>query len=96
MSNGQKTIEIFATDNAGSVGNKVVYTFNLNDPNLPQPPPTSPPTVTVALAPSAVRGTTQGTDNGKPITISVTNQSTPPFIGTVTPVRGGTRQRVSV
>ena len=31
-SSGIKTIEIFATDNAGSVGNIVTYTFNLNPP----------------------------------------------------------------
>ena len=64
MSNGQKTIEVFATDNAGSVGNVVTYTFNLNDPNLPSPPPpppSGPPTVTLALAPSAINGSTTGT-----------------------------------
>ena len=83
MTNGQKTIEIFATDNAGSVGNKVTYTFNLNDPNLPQPPPTTPPSLAMQVTPSAVRGTTTGTDGGAPITITITNLGTPLLIGTV-------------
>ena len=43
MTDGTKTIEIFATDNAGAVGNVVTYTFNLQDSHLPQPPPTTPP-----------------------------------------------------
>ena len=50
MSNGTKTIEVFATDNAGSVGNVVTYTFNLQDSHLQQPPPTTPPTFSVPLA----------------------------------------------
>jgi subtilisin-like proprotein convertase family protein len=82
-SNGLKTVQIYATDDAGAVGNKVTLQFTLNDSNLPQPPPTAPPTVTLAISPSAVRGTTTGTDNGNPITISVTNLSTPGFMGTV-------------
>ena len=78
-----KTIEVFATDNAGSVGNKVTYTFNLNDGSLKPPPPTTAPSLSLAITPSAVRGTTTGTDTGAPITISITNQPTPLFIGTV-------------
>ena len=61
MSNGLKTIEIFATDNAGSVGNVVTYTFNLNDSNLAPPPPINPPNVTLALAPSAINRSITGT-----------------------------------
>ena len=48
-SNGVKTIEVFATDDAGSVGNKVVFTFNF-DPATQlhfeaagQPPATAQP-----------------------------------------------------
>ncbi len=44
LTHGVKTIEIFATDNAGSVGNKVTFTFDLNpatqlgfDPNFQVP-----------------------------------------------------------
>jgi subtilisin-like proprotein convertase family protein len=61
MTNGAKTIEVFATDAAGSVGNVLTYTFTLNDGSLPQPPPASPPTVTLALSPGAIRATSSGT-----------------------------------
>ncbi len=72
-SNGTKTIEVFATDNAGSVGNIVTYTFTLNDSNLPAPPPTNTPTVSIQVAPSSVKTTTTGT---LAFTGSVTNGST--------------------
>ncbi len=61
MTNGLKTVEVYATDDAGSVGNKVTLTFTLNSNNLPQPPPTTSPTVTLAISTSAVKGTTPGT-----------------------------------
>ena len=51
--NGPKTVQIYATDDAGAVGNKVTLTFTLNATNLPPLPPTTPPTmVTLALRPS--------------------------------------------
>ncbi len=83
-SNGLKTIEVYATDDAGSVGNKVTLSFTVNAP-LPPQPPTANPVVTLALAPGAIRGTTTGTDNGSPVTLSVTNLSTPGFVGTAGP-----------
>ena len=79
MSNGTKTIEVFATDNAGSVGNVVTYTFNLQDSHLPQPPPTTAPTFSqpLAILPADIKGML----NGNP----VTNLETPEFIGTTNP-----------
>ena len=76
-SNGAKTIEVFATDAAGSVGNVVTYSFTLNDSNLPQPPPTSPPTFSqpLALSPADIK-------SGPGITPPVTNLSQPLLIGT--------------
>ena len=74
-SNGVRTIEVFATDAAGSVGNKVTYSFTLNDPNLPQPPPNAPPTFTqnLAMSPSDIKGFIGN--------VPVTNNLTPAFIG---------------
>src|SRR5205823_10862426 len=65
-SNGLKTVEIFATDDAGSVSNKVTLQFTLNDSNLPQPPPTQPPVFTqnLQISPADVKGTI----NGIPVT----------------------------
>ena len=80
MSNGLKTIEIFATDDAASVGNKVTLSFTLNDNNLPQPPPTTPPTATLAISTSAVKETTSGTftfigtlTSGSPAVTAISN-----------------------
>ena len=71
--NGPKTIEIYATDNAGSVGNAVTLTFTLAATNLPPLPPTTPPSkVTLQLEPSEavlVGG------------VTYTRTSTPEFIG---------------
>ena len=48
-----KKIQIYATDDAGAVGNMVTLTFTLNAAGFPPLPPTSPPTlVTLALRPS--------------------------------------------
>ena len=57
------------------MGNKVTYTFNLQDTNLPQPPPTSPPTFTsnLEISPADVRGTINN--------IPVTNLLEPTFLG---------------
>ena len=80
MTNGPKTIEIFATDNAGSVGNKVTYSFTLNDNSLPQPPPTAPPSFVppgLQMLPADLKGTL----NGNP----VTNIETPEFLGATNP-----------
>ena len=87
-SNGPKTIEIFATDNAGSVGNKVLYSFTLNDSSLPQPPPTSPPTFAstgLQMSATDVKGTIPGTyvftgtlTSGSP---AVTNISSSSLLG---------------
>jgi len=55
MTNGMKTIEIFATDNAGSVGNKVTYSFTLNDNSVPS---------SLQMLPADIKGTL----NGNPVT----------------------------
>ena len=80
-SNGVKTIEIFATDDAGSVGNKVTYTFTLDDSNLPPPIPTGPPVFSspLQLLPADVKG-----QIGNP-PVPVTNLENPEFIGTTDP-----------
>ena len=73
--NGLKTVQIYATDDAGAVGNVVTLTFTLNAKGFPPLPPTSPPTiVTLALRPSeaVVVGT-------PPVTY--TKSSTPDFDG---------------
>ena len=46
-SNGLKTVEIYATDDAGSVGNKVTLSFTLNVAGIS--PPTAPVTPTLQL-----------------------------------------------
>ena len=78
--NGAKTIEVFATDAAGSVGNMVTYSFNLNDPNLPQPPPTAPPSFSqpLAILPADIK-------SGPGVTPPVTNLTQPVLIGTTNP-----------
>jgi len=55
MTNGPKTIEIFATNNAGSVGNKVTYSFTLNDNSVPP---------SLQMLPADIKGTL----NGNPVT----------------------------
>ena len=75
--NGTKTIEIYATDDAGSVGNKVTLTFTLNATNLPPLPPTNPPSkVTLAL-----RASEAVVVNG----VTYTKSSTPDFDGFTDP-----------
>ena len=52
--NGLKTIQIYATDDAGAVGNVLTLKFTLNATNLPPLPPTS--AAGYALAPDAAVG----------------------------------------
>ena len=73
-SNAMKTIEIFATDNAGSVGNTVTLSFTLDIPGLAPPSPPVTPTLTLAsfdVAPTAAPG--------------YTNIATPAFVGVTSP-----------
>ncbi len=70
--NGLKTVEIYATDNSGSVGNKVTIQFTLNAANIA--PPAPPTTPTLSLAAYDV--------SGQP---GYTNVATPNLIGTTTP-----------
>ena len=53
-SNGKYTVEVYATDDAGSMGNKVMVSFTLNVPGLTPPEP--PVTPTLELAPYDVTG----------------------------------------
>jgi large repetitive protein len=46
--NGLKTVEIYATDDAASVGNKVTLQFTLDVPNIAPPSPPVPPTLQLA------------------------------------------------
>ena len=74
-SNGLKKIEIYATDDAGAVGNIVTLTFTLNAKGFPPLPPTSPPTIaTLALRPS------EAVIIGTP-PVTYTKSSTPDFDG---------------
>ena len=73
--NGLKKIEIYATDNAGAVGNVVTITFTLNAKGFPPIPPTTPPTI-VTLALRASEAVVIGTP---PVTY--TKSSTPDFDG---------------
>ena len=77
--NGLKKIQIYATDDAGAVGNVVTLTFTLNAAGFPPLPPTSPPTlVTLALRPSeavVVSGVTY-TKTGTPDFDGVTDTNT--------------------
>ncbi len=70
--NGLKTVELYATDNAGSVSNKITLQFTLNVPNIT--PPTVPVTPTLELAPYDVTGAP-----------GYTNIATPNFIGVTSP-----------
>ena len=73
-SNTLKTIEIFATDNAGSVGNVVTLSFTLNIPGLTPPSPPVTPTLSLAsfdVPPTAAPG--------------YTNVATPSLIGVTSP-----------
>jgi len=78
-SNGPKTIEIFATDNAGSVGNVVTYSFMLKE-SLPPPPPTSPPTFSqnLALLPADIK-------SAPGVNPPVTNLTQPVLTGATNP-----------
>ena len=70
--NGLKTIELVATDNAGSAGNKITLQFTLNVSGIT--PPTAPVTPTLELAPYDVTGAP-----------GYTNIPTPNFIGVTSP-----------
>jgi subtilisin-like proprotein convertase family protein len=70
--NGLKTVEIYATDNAGSKGNVITLQFTLGVTGISAPvPPTTP---TLALAQYDVTGVT-----------GFTNIATPNLIGVTTP-----------
>ncbi len=84
---GLKTIEVFATDNAGAVGNKVIYTFNF-DPATTlkftaggEPPATALPGANFATPVPVIvdaldeYGNVATTYNG-PVTITLANNAT--------------------
>jgi len=71
-SNGLKTVELYATDDAGSVGNKITLSFTLDVAGIT--PPTAPVTPTLELAPYDVTGAP-----------GYTNVPTPNFIGVTSP-----------
>ena len=78
--NGLKTVEIYATDDAGAVGNLVTITFDLKATNLPPVPPTTPPTApTLAISPGDITGP------NKTVVPPYTNHPQPTFIGTTSP-----------
>jgi subtilisin-like proprotein convertase family protein len=95
-STGMKTIEVFATDDAGSVGNKVIYSFNFDpatqlvfDPN--GEPPAIALTTSNFASPTPVLvdaldqfGNIDPAFNG-PVTLSVLNNVTG-LIGTTTEI----------
>ena len=71
--NGLKTVEVYATDDAGSVGNKVTLQFTLNVPGIS--PPSPPVTPTLELAPYDVTGAPGYTNIAMPNLIGVTSPS---------------------
>ena len=73
--NGLKTVELYATDNAGSTSNMITLQFTLDVPNIT--PPTRTVTPTLQLAPYDVTGVP-----GPPW---YTNVPTPNFIGVTSP-----------
>ncbi|MFI5458491.1 MAG: proprotein convertase P-domain-containing protein [Isosphaerales bacterium] len=72
-SNGLKTVEVYATDNAGSKGNKVTLQFTLQVPGIA--PPSPPVTPTLELAPYDVTGAPGYTNVAMPNLIGVTSPS---------------------
>ena len=95
-SHGLKTIEIYATDNAGSMGNKVVFTFDLNPATqLVFDPSGEPPATATAgqnFAPVVVdavdtHGSIDPFFNG-PVTIDVSPSANSTFPVTVMAVNG--------
>jgi len=94
-SHGVKTIEIFATDNAGSMGNKVTYTFDLNPatqlvfPLAGEPPATATAGQNFA-SPSPVIVDAEDNHNSidpfynGPVTLALANGATGVFVGTLT------------
>ncbi len=97
-SNGPKTIEVFATDNAGSVGNAVTYSFYLNPPtqlvfaSTGEPPATGTagvnfagplPQTPVVVDVEDAAGTIANQFNG-PVTISLANGATGTWDGSST------------
>src|SRR6185312_13049364 len=94
-SDGIKTIEVFATDNAGSVGNVVTYSFDLNPPTQLQfaangePPATAAAGQNFAATPSPVvvdvedaNGNIVNSFTG-PVTLTLANSATGTFVGTL-------------
>jgi subtilisin-like proprotein convertase family protein len=71
--NGLKTVTLYATDDAGSVGNKITLQFTLDVQGIA--PPSPPVTPTLALAPYDITGSNP----------SYTNIPTPNFIGVTSP-----------
>ena len=68
-SNGLKTIEVYTTDDAGAVSNKVTLSFTVQATNISIPAPTTPPP-----APTIAIASTLGTVNGVPVTNSTALQ----------------------
>ena len=57
-SNGRKTVEIYATDDAGTIGNVVTLSFTIEADDLPPLPPTTPPIPpTLTMRPADDTGT---------------------------------------
>ncbi len=72
-SNGLKTIELYATDDAGSVGNKITISFTLDVAGIS--PPTVPITPTLELAPYDVTGQPGYTSIATPNLIGATSSN---------------------
>ena len=78
--NGPKTLQIYATDDAGAIGNVLTLKFFLNATNLPPLPPTSPPdTPSLQMRPS---------DDSGGVGDNITNVAAPHF-DSVTPTSPG-------
>jgi subtilisin-like proprotein convertase family protein len=69
--NGLKTVELYATDNAGSVSNTITLQFTLDVPNIT--PPTVPVTPTLEFAPYDATGAPGYTNIPTPNLIGVTS-----------------------
>jgi hypothetical protein len=72
-SNGLKTVELYATDDAGAVGNKVMISFTLQVTGIS--PPTAPTTPTLQLAPYDVTGQPGYTNIANPNLIGTTSSN---------------------
>ena len=89
--NGLKTIEIYATDDAGAVGNKVTLSFTVNATDLPPVPPTTAPDApTLAISPFDITGP------NKNVVPPYTNHTNPSFLGTTSPSQSNIKVNVEL